>query len=95
LRRTLRLLAAAFAVAPLVRSDAFGVVPVTSFSSLLIEAMKAIMMAFFSTASLSAVVIAVLSASEQVPTVKVGVLHLVTTSVLAGLFEMVVVQVVM
>ena len=54
------------------------------FSSELSEAMKAIMMAFFSMASLSAVVIAALSASEQVPTVKVGVLHLVTTSVLAG-----------
>jgi hypothetical protein len=98
LRRTLLLLAEAFPVAsppPPVRSEALGVVPVTSFSSELIEAIKAIMMAFLSIASLRAACMAVLSASEQVPIVKVGVLHLVMISTDAGLLEMVVVQVVM
>merc|ERR1719209_2314844 len=52
-------------------------------------------MAFLSIASLRAACMAVLSASEQVPIVKVGVLHLVMISTDAGLLEMVVVQVVM
>merc|ERR1719489_472772 len=52
-------------------------------------------MAFLSTASLRAAVMAVLSASVQVPIVKGGVLHLVMISTEAGLLEMVVVQVVM
>merc|ERR1719209_1763715 len=52
-------------------------------------------MAFLSIASLRAACMAFLSASEQVPVVKVGVLHLVMISTDAGLLEMVVVQVVM
>merc|ERR1719317_586105 len=52
-------------------------------------------MAFLSIASFRAVWMAVLSSSVQVLIVKVGVLHLIETSVDAGLFEMVVVQVVM
>merc|ERR1719317_1116257 len=98
LRRTLLLLAEAFPVAappPSVRSEALGVVPVTSFSSAVTEAMKAMMMAFLSIASFRAVWMAVLSSSVQVLIVKVGVLHLIETSVDAGLFEMVVVHVVM
>lgn len=93
LRSTLRLLADAFAVA-LVRSEAFGVVPVIAFSSATTDEIKAIMMAFLSIASFSCATIAVLSAAEHVPIVKVGALQLVTTSADAGLFEMVVVQVV-
>ena len=53
-------------------------------SSAIIEAMKAIMMAFLSMASLSAVVIAAFSASVHVPIVKDGVLHLAITSAVAG-----------
>merc|ERR1719513_407392 len=97
LRRTLLLLAEAFPVAappPSVRSEALGVVPVTSFSSAVTEAMKAMMMAFLSIASFRAVWMAVLSSSVQVLIVKVGALHLIETSVDAGLF-VVVVQVVM
>merc|ERR1712002_525088 len=52
-------------------------------------------MAFLSIASFRAVWMAALSASVQVLIVKVGALHLIETSVDAGLFEMVVVQVVM
>merc|ERR1719317_1189923 len=52
-------------------------------------------MAFLSIASFRAVWMAVLSSSVQVLIVKVGALHLIETSVDAGLFEMVVVQVVM
>merc|ERR1719308_595595 len=51
-------------------------------------------MAFLSIASFRAVWMAVLSSSVQVLIVKVGALHLIETSVDAGLFEMVVVQVV-
>merc|ERR1712013_796335 len=52
-------------------------------------------MAFLSIASFRAVWMAVLSSSVQVLIVNVGDLHLIETSVDAGLFEMVVVQVVM
>merc|ERR1719347_563003 len=96
LRRTLLLLAEAFPVAappPSVRSEALGVVPVTSFSSAVTEAMKAMMMAFLSIASFRAVWMAVLSSSVQVLIVKVGALHLIETSVDAGLFEVVMVVV--
>ena len=48
------------------------------------DAIKAIMMAFLSIASLSCATIAVLSAAEHVPIVKVGALQLVTTSADAG-----------
>merc|ERR1719312_1140155 len=51
-------------------------------------------MAFLSIASFRAVWMAVLSSSVQVLIVKVGALHLIETSVDAGLFEMVVVLVV-
>merc|ERR1719477_145942 len=51
-------------------------------------------MAVLSIASFRAVWMAVLSSSVQVLIVKVGALHLIETSVDAGLFEMVVVQVV-
>merc|ERR1719206_1613672 len=57
--------------------------------------MKAMMIAFLSTASSRAVCIAVLSASVHVLIVKVGVLQSIVTSTEAGLLEMVVVQVVM
>merc|ERR1719317_735004 len=57
--------------------------------------MKAMMIAFLSTASSRAVCIAVLSASVHVLIVKVGVLHSIVTSTEAGLLEIVVVQVVM
>merc|ERR1719320_1191984 len=50
-------------------------------------------MAFLSIASFRAVWMAVLSSSVQVLIVKVGALHLIETSVDAGLFEMVVVMV--
>merc|ERR1719470_318862 len=94
LRSTLRLLPDAFPVDGPLTLPGFGVVPVITFSSALTDAIKAIMMAFLSTASFSCATIAFLSASEQVPIVNVGALQFVTTSVLAGLFEMVVVQVV-
>ena len=54
------------------------------FSSAVTDAIKATMMAFLSIASLSCATIAVLSAAEHVPIVKVGALQLVTTSADAG-----------
>merc|ERR1719320_1605629 len=57
--------------------------------------MKAMMIAFLSTASSRAVCMAVLSASVHVLIVKVGVLQSIVTSTEAGLLEMVVAQVVM
>merc|ERR1719466_555264 len=55
--------------------------------------MKAIMIAFLSIASSRAVCIAVLSVSEQVLIVKVGVLQSTVTCIEAGLLVMVVVMV--
>ena len=57
------------------------------FSSAVTAAIKAIMMAFLSIASSRAVCIAVLSVSEQVLIVKVGVLQSTVTCMEAGFYN--------